>query len=181
MTETKLYQVNYLLSMSRMPDHFYAMVNSLQGRDTEYKNPGVSLRSYLVAKCLRQETVYISGELLDTIIECEEFSTNSKVLSTIVGTLIRKAEDLKSKFATLTPKLHGYFAHFSKPLSDRAHAIKLIFDAFIMTSDPTKDHVDIMSPQAIVLKTEMFELQELISTLTYELSEALAPPPPSKA
>ena len=181
MTETKQYNVNYLISMSRLPDHFYAMINDLHGRDAEYKNPGVSLRSYIIAKCLRQEIIYLSGEMINIVTECEEFSTNSQTLSMIVTTLIKQALDLKAKFTTLSPKLHAYFANFSTPLSDRAQVVKLSFDAFIMTADPTKDHVDIMSPQAIVLKTELFELQELINTLTYELSEALIPPPASKA
>ena len=181
MTETKVYQVNYLLSISRIPDHFYAMINDLHGRDAEYKNPGVSLRTYIVAKCLRQETVYLSGDILDVVIECEEFSTNSQVLSIIISTVISSTSALIEKITALPPKLHSYFARFNGQLSGRSQVVKISFDTFIMIQDPTKDYVDIMSPQAIKLKTELFELQELINTLTYELYEALVPPPTTKA
>jgi len=175
MTEIKIYQVNYLLTMSRLPDHFYAMIYNLRGKDAIYKNPGVSLRSFVIAKCIRQEEIFLTGDMLNLVAECEEFSTNTQNISTIVSMLTKAATDISLRFVTLPPKLNSYFSNFSVPISDRIKIVKLSFDTFIMTSDPAKDHVDIMSPQAITLKTELFALKDLIDTLTDELSDALSP------
>lgn len=57
-----MFETNYLLTISRMTEKFYPMVHGLTGRDTMYKNPGFSLRSYVVAKCISKEFTHLDGD-----------------------------------------------------------------------------------------------------------------------
>lgn len=70
-----LHRVEYLLSIARLPDRLYGVYYGLQGRDAIYKNPGTSLRSFIVARHIRDEQIALSSEMLDNLLECEQFST----------------------------------------------------------------------------------------------------------
>lgn len=169
------YQVNTLLSISRLPDHFYALVNDLEGHDAEYKNPGVALRSYVVSHCLHREIIQISDlpdAVLKDVIECEQFSTSGSTLSKIVEMLLAATIDASMKIAALPPENYKQFITFIKPLSEIGQVVKMSFDAFILTQDPAKDYVDIMSMPGIMLKATLFDLQDLLDDVTFALADA---------
>jgi len=166
---SKSYNVNYMLAISRLPDHFYHILHNLKGRDALYQNPGASLRSYILANCVRKEYVQISGPLLLTIQECDEFSRNAQVLSNIVEYLQKEADTLCLIISNLVPNLRSTLVMYTLPLHEYSQVVKLSFDSFIMTQDPAKDHVDIMSLHGTNLKSAMFDLQDLIEQVTAEL------------
>ena len=171
MNEIKSYQVNYLLSISRLPDHFYAMVNGLSRHDATYQNPGVSLRSYLVAKCLDRETVQLTEHILLDARQCEAFSTSGEILAKITESLLTSAADLVTQITTLPVGTKKKFSGYVKTLHDYAQVAKMSFDAFIMTQDPSKNHVDITTLPGITLKEAMFSLQDMIDRISDELSK----------
>lgn len=163
------FDVNYLLSISRLPDHFYAMIYNLQGKDIDYKNPAVSLRSYVIANCLKQDLVYTAKfptTVVESVIECEKFSRSSEILSKITTILIEEADKILSVSRSY-PELHLELAS----LNDAVLAMKLVFDAFIMNQDHKLDQVDILSPQGIKLRHFMFEIDNIINELNYLISQ----------
>lgn len=90
---SNVYQVGYLASVSRLADHFYPMVYCLEGRDVIYKNPGTSIRSFVITQ-IQHELVPVSDEMVQSIKECEEFTSSIMVVKTIVELLIAKAQEL---------------------------------------------------------------------------------------
>lgn len=162
MKETKAYQVNYLLTMSRLPDHFFAMVNGLKGRDAQYQNPGVSLRSFIVGKALRREVIQVDGEMITAVHECEEFSMSASVIAKIVELLLTEANDLVTTISTLAPELQKKFIKMVTELSECSQVAKMAFEAFILNQDPASDRVEIISMQGINLKEALFDLHEVI-------------------
>lgn len=169
---SKTFNVNYLLAMSRLPDHFYAMMENLSGRDAIYKNPGVSLRSFVIARCIRKEVVELYGEMLGTAILCEEFSRSPKVLAYITERLRKDALKLCDHIDQLIPEAKIDFAMFILPLDEFSQVLKLSFDSFIMTQDPASNRVDISSQHGINLKCAMIDLQELIEDVQEHVNAA---------
>ena len=160
----KTYNVNYLLSVSRLPDHFYALVNGITGRDATFANPGVSLRSFVIAKCIRRENVQVSGEMLETIKVCEEFSRNTQVLASIIHHLQTYTVMVLDKIAAIPfdAKKQANFEAYRSALKEYSQAMKLSYDSFIMNQDPALDHVDITSQHGSSLKSTMIDFLELI-------------------
>lgn len=171
----KTYQVNYLLAISRLPDRFYAPIYGLKGKDVDYKNPGVSLRSFIAAKCLRNEVAHVPDEMIETINECYEFSTNAEILGKIKDSLDAEAQDILMVMAELPRELHRKIEKFVRPLHELSGATKMTFDTFIMTQDPTKDRADILTAQGTQLKAIMFEFQDAINAVKEVLSTLPAP------
>jgi hypothetical protein len=164
---SKSYNVNYLLAISRLPDHFYALVNGLKGRDAMYQNPGVSLRSFVIGKCIRQEIIEVSGDLIDTIAECEKFSYSSETLAKIVETLEKTSHDLSEAMLAFPP--NKKIIRTGTALNELTQGMRLAFDAFIMSQDPSKDHINLFSNQSMMLRSVMYELMEMIETIKYDL------------
>lgn len=165
----KTYNVNYLLAMSRLPDHFHAALHGHTGRDELYQNPGVSLRSFVIARCIRQEFVEVPEEMLATVEECEKFSHSTQVLSHIVESLQKSTEYLLLLIESLPSASIGDFLSFMTPLSEFSQVMKLSFDAFIMNQDPATDHVDIESAHGVKLKSAMIDLLMLIEDVSSNL------------
>lgn len=85
------YPTTYILNTSRIPDHFYALVKGLSGREATYNNPGTSLRSFVLAGTnILQQSIDVEGEMLDILRECEDFSGDEKVYETINNALRTK-------------------------------------------------------------------------------------------
>jgi hypothetical protein len=165
--DLKSYNVNYLLTISRLPDHFYSMLQGLKGRDALYQNPGISLRSFVVGKCVRQEIVQVEGEILESIAECEKFSYSGETLAKIVNTLEKNAKELSQAMLVFPP--NKKLMRMGTALNELNQGMRMAFDSFIMSQDPTKDHVNLFSNQSIMLRSVMFELMEVIDTIEYDL------------
>ena len=82
---TTFYQVDHLLSISRLADRLYPFIFGLKGREEMYQNPGTSLKSFLVVN-LREELVELDNEQLENLQACEEFASAASV-SVIVSSL----------------------------------------------------------------------------------------------
>jgi hypothetical protein len=145
------------------------MVENLSGRDALYKNPGASLRSFIIARCIRHENVELTGEMLNTAIICEEFSRSTKVLAYIVGRLQKEAETLNQRIVCLDEETRDNFVMFTLPLGEFSQVMKLSFDSFIMNQDPSSSIVDITCQHGINLKSSMIDLSELISDVISSL------------
>jgi len=163
------YNVNYLLSISRLPDHFYSRLKGLSGKDAEYKNPGVSLRSFVIARCVRRDRTGVPADMVDIIKECEHFSNSGYTISQIVEWLITATTQILARVDTLPAvqiaKLQGH----TKTINELVSAMKMSFDAFILSQDPSKDYVDIDSKQGIVLRSILFDLDVVIEDLAEEI------------
>src|ERR1035437_8665241 len=98
--------VNDLLTISRRTDHFHAMVNGLDGREALYSNPGIALRSYVVANCLRKHSHQISDpDLMETIHQCNDFNRDDKIKVIIMEMLIQSSADLFDAISILPESL----------------------------------------------------------------------------
>jgi len=90
-----VYSTNSLLSLSRLPHHFWSLVNYDQdSRD----NPGTSIISYIVAKTLSLETTILPPELIDNLHKVTEFNSQlDKVL-----------DALRKRIKTITTVMTNY-------------------------------------------------------------------------
>lgn len=181
MKENKAFQVNYLLSMARLPVHFYAVLNGLKGRDVTYANPGISLQSFVIAKCISRETVSLSGEMLNTVRECESFSQSAETFAKITEMLITHTSGVITKVMSLDPASQLSMAKDITDLDNMSKVAKLCFDSFIMSQDPASDKVDVMSQLGINLKQALFDLQGMIEDLSYKIEQIPESNPPTVA
>lgn len=93
-----VYNTNALLSLARLPYHFWSMINPTEdARD----NPGTSIMSYVVAKSLMMESSTLLPELNDNFKRSLDF-TNQKD---------RICEALKSRCRTVATVLTNYNGH----------------------------------------------------------------------
>jgi hypothetical protein len=173
----KTFDVNYLLAASRMPDHFYAMMYNLTGRDEIYLNPGVSLRSFIIAHCIRREFVELTGEMLQCAEACDEFSRSTKILAGIVEKLMYISSALSERILFLPPEVGADYLVFTNSITDFSHVVKMSFDSFIMNQNPAHDHVDINSMHGRNLKSALIDLKMLID----DVAANLPPPEPAAA
>lgn len=165
MTKPQNFLVNDLLTISRLADHFHAMVTGFEGREALYSNPGIALRSYVVSNCLRKHIQMISEpHLLESISECIEFQRDeNKIL--IMEMLVQMAADLSYEISTLPTNLHVKFYTDNNAmlmdLNSQMLSVKEMLDNKLLNGDQ-----------------KMFDLKELIDMLTYELS--MVPTQPTK-
>lgn len=181
MKEHKAFQVNYLLSMARLPVHFYAILNGLKGRDVTYANPGISLQSFVIAKCISRETVTLSGEMLITIRECEKFSQSAETFAKITEMLMAHSTGVITKVMSLDPAHQLSMAEDITNLDNMSKVAKLCFDSFIMSQDPAEDKVDVMSQLGVNLKQSLFDLQGMIEDISYKIEQIPESNPPATA
>lgn len=93
-----IYNTNTLLSLSRLPCHFWAILNpDKDPRD----NPGISILSYIVAKTLRFETTVLPKELNENFKRLLDFSSQKEQI----------CEALKLRIQTLATVLTNYNGH----------------------------------------------------------------------
>ncbi len=69
-----IYNTNALLSLARLPYHFW---NSLNPKEDTRNNPGTSIISFIVAKTLVLESTFLPQELSENLKKCLDF-TNQK-------------------------------------------------------------------------------------------------------
>ena len=181
MKEHKAFQVNYLLSMARLPVHFYAILNGLKGRDVTYANPGISLQSFVIAKCISRETVSLSGEMLIAVRECEKFSQSAETFAKITEMLMTHSTGVITKVMSLDPAYQLSMTEDITNLDNMSKVTKLCFDSFIMSQDPAEDKVDVLSQLGINLKQALFDLQGMIEDISYKIEQIPDSNPPATA
>jgi len=161
----KMYSVNFLLTISRLPDRFFALINKLSGRDAEYLNPGVSVRSFVVGRCLRKELVLCEGQLLESIFECEQFSTNKKVLEKIMRSLLESATEIVNEINGTEDRA---FARWLIPeiaaLHELGTMVRLSYDS-LMTIQEENEPLTIDHLPGMTFKNSLFDMQDKIEEI----------------
>lgn len=170
MIKPRNFLVNDLLSISRLPDHFHAMVNGLEGREALYSNPGIALRSYVVANCLRKHVELVSDkDLMETIHECNDFNRNGKIKITIMEMLIKQSIDLVYEISILPTNVHAKFNEVNKitltSLNSQMLSVKTTLDGGLKPDDLS--HVASLTTMDDQI---LFDLEESINMLTFQLS-----------
>lgn len=132
MTLTKageVISVDYALKMTRLPIHFYALLNNLSGRDVLYQNPGVSLRSFIVHFWLDEELFALDGEMLEALNDCERFSNDSETVPLIIIKLNELISDLIDKVSKAAPEVQVKLQKDLTALNSASSKIVDLFDA----------------------------------------------------
>ena len=170
------YQVDYLLSITRIPKRFYAMVMGLEGREAVYHNPGASVQSYVVAKAINKEIMLVPPEMIEDVKECESFSTSKEVLAKINEALIKVATQLINYVTEQPPERRGSLFKDVAKLHELANMIKTSFDAFMSTQDTIAMHVDMSSMPGVMYKQSLFDMQDSVEDLSFKLERMTTPP-----
>lgn len=184
-SEKRSFEVNYLLSLSRIPDRFYGMIfaEDIQSQiklaheaaplDTTPKaswyNPGTSLKSFIVAKCLRNETVELDGDMLTSARECERFSSNFNVLQRINESLIGSAAALTNQINTHSQAIRTLFLEDITQLHTIGQLVKLSFNALMSIQEPSGDQLNLLSGPGQTYKQAMFDFQDAIEHIIDKL------------
>lgn len=90
-----VYNTNALLSLSRLPCHFWSMLNP---KEDSRNNPGTSIMSYIVAKSLQLETSTLSPDLNDNFKRILEFSNQRDNICLALKKRVKTMETLLGNY-----------------------------------------------------------------------------------
>jgi hypothetical protein len=90
-----IYNTNALLSLSRLPFHFWEDLNPTEN---PLDNPGRSIMSYVVAKCLPFENSEIPSVLNDNLKKIINFADNRNKIIELLSTRCRTTQVVLSNF-----------------------------------------------------------------------------------
>jgi hypothetical protein len=163
-------ETNYLLTISRFTEHFYAMRHNLQGRDAMYQNPGFALRSFVVAKCLKYEFTKIDSEELNQAYQdCEAFSSDPDNVLFVMNELMRQSTELIRKILKLPVDSQKKLETAGDNLAKKVQDVRSAFESYIeLGGDPT------VTP-GLMLKDLLYSLQEMILDLAWSVDAELPP------
>jgi hypothetical protein len=173
--EARSYQVTYLLSLSTLPERFYALVHELVGKDIFYKNPGVALRSYIMSKCMRDEIVIIVEPQQTYVRECEEFSASKKILKVIIDSLVKSATETMISLSSQKRTVQITLIRDITELQEHITNVTATYDAFL-SIQPDGDKLDIFTMPGIKLRQALYDLQDKIGKIT-DMLKNLNPEP----
>jgi hypothetical protein len=153
-----------------MPHHFYGMINDLQGKEALYNNPGIALRSFVIANCFNDEFVEVDGTVQSVIEECEEFSNSHDMIALIINML-------SSQFDTCQERIHNSELAANTVKDTYGQSLSFLKN-MMMTQREFIDYCSsvplnvnsITTTQGTHLKHHMFEFKKTLEQLTYELS-----------
>ena len=169
---TTFYQVDHLLSISRLADRLYPFIFGLKGREEMYQNPGTSLKSFLVVN-LREELVELDNEQLENLQACEEFASAASV-SVIVSRIsdaTRRAIGVLQHQVGSDRKKNGQLAELKNMLRDLEQAYEDVRRLF---------KFELLSPKGVHFKQALFTLQDKLTRLNLlEPDEVVIEPPES--
>ena len=164
-------ETNHLLTISRFPETFYPLIHDLHGRDAQYLNPGFSLRSFVVARCLKKEYTVLPKEMYDVMRECTEFSQSSDILDSVVVELTRRTRKVFESIAALPGHSQEKFIGSVDQLKTIMDEVKRLFDIY---SDLGKDP---MIEPGYHLKDALFDLNEKILDVSWAVDAEIPPVP----
>jgi hypothetical protein len=147
------------------------MVSGLTGRAATYENPGIALRSYVVAHCLSREFVQLNGEILKEIHECEEFTKDSDVIGQISETLLKNATAIIEKISQLSAEHQVKLQDSVQTLNKHSATVSSLFSIYIENVE-----LDDNSYSARNLRDSLIDLHEAILDVEWRLDK-LAPSP----
>lgn len=193
--EKESFDVNYLLSLSRLPDRFFEMVfvkqidEAIKNSTSEKKpsenwfNPGSSLRSYLVFSGLRNDSVILEGEPLQNARICEKFSNSVSVLRTINEAMVHSATVLTTQLTTMPLAIRTQFLSDIMDLHNISKMLQMSFDALMSCHETDDDKIDTLTGPGKTYRQSLFDMQDIIDNITEKLNELPAdePNPPQYA
>lgn len=173
----------FLLSIARYTHRFYPVVYHLKGRDVTWKNPGTSLKSWLVANALDQElTILEEGSTVHTVLqECFEFCQDD-TSEAILEHLFQAADDLMRQVSLVVsqvPEKEGQtLINLSNQCSsslEQVHA-NLANAASSISESETEKVLPIYSPlsgtdESVQFRYQLYFVQDLITKLTDALAD----------
>ena len=151
-------EVNYLLSVVRMPIHFYGMVNNLTGRDAIYRNPGISLRTFVIAKLIDHEMCTIAGDMFEVFKECERFTNSNEIFTKIIDMLLKNVVKLMNTAVDLSPEMQLKVAMRLNQMNDLSKKIVEAINEGKGGSD-------------LALREMLFSLHEIILDTSWEIAD----------
>ncbi len=157
---------NYLLTISRLPERFFALVT---GRESVYENPGVAVRSFVIAHALHKELVHCEGQLLESIFECTTFSTDKKILEQIMTSLMASATALVTEIngdadRPFSRSMIGEIAE----LHEQGSLVKMSYDALMSIQQPDLP-LTIDNLPGMTFRNALFEMQDKIGDITCQI------------
>jgi hypothetical protein len=157
------FHVDYLLAVARLPDRMYALVHGLTGRDELYKNPGTSLRSFIVGRHLKDEIVTLKEDMIQNVRECEEFS-KSETIAEIVSRMSMRAD--KALSMLMSPDL----AAINRPnrhveIKELRDLLENLQTAYHNYFNANGTELKILAPVGTELKHSLFKLQDKLDQL----------------
>jgi len=179
MIEQKSYRVADLLSAATLTERFYGLIHDLSGREKDqiYYNPGTSLKSFIIAHCVKRDIVSVDGQMLDIIRECEQFQSNKTILIAINQCLISTAAALVNQINTMPKDAHLELIERVVELHQIGQVIKASFDALLSTQAIEEARVDMSSYPALTYKQALYDIQDKIDEITDLVREKLQPEP----
>lgn len=174
--ERQSYQIDYLLSMSRIPVRFYALIHKLSGKDAVYQNPGISVTSFVLARALRKEVVELEDQLVENFKMCVLFSTDRNILNQINESLIQASSGLVDQMSSLSQDQRLRLLPDVQELHTLGQMIKMAYDSLL--SIQVKDEiVEINNIPGVTYKQNIFDMQDKIEEVSQKLEALLNPPP----
>lgn len=173
--EHKAYQVTYLVSLSTLPSRFFELIYN--NKTEEKGNPGNSLRSFLIAKHLKDEIIQVTEPIETYIRECEEFSNSKKILGFIVDSLMKSSMGVLMSMESSKIKVQIEMVKDITDLQELINNVKATYDAYLSIQDPTIDSIDLFTLPGIKLKQSIFNLQDKIGLIIDNLNETNTPEP----
>ena len=142
----------------------YSLVYGLTGRDELYRNPGVSLRSFIVGRHLRDEIVTLNEAMLENLRECEEFS-KPEIIAEIVSRLSMRAD--KALSMLMSPDL----STINRPnrhveIRDLRDLLEEMQKTYHVYFNSNGTELLILTPVGTDLKHAMFKLQDKLDQLS---------------
>lgn len=167
MSEKTTFQVDYLIAVSRFTERFYALVHRLTGKDAVYQNPGVALRSFVIAKCFKDELVTIGGETLENLRACEEFGTNYVTISITVQEVLKQGSLVMAEVSA-DPRLSSEFIRELTHLAELMSHLRSAFDSFTEKAKPGENDGRVLqpfSPEALKFKQALYTVSDQVREL----------------
>lgn len=151
------YATSTLLEDSQLADHFFSLVKGLTGRDAIYKNPGTSLRSYVVANCTNR-LLDLDDSLQAIREECLSFNHDPEVRKAINTVMRDTPYELIKKISQIV----GPSPQVSKTVSNLNSLVKML-DSVENLED--NDSVNIWVQTLIELKNAIEDLTQVLESL----------------
>ena len=162
-------ETNHMLTLSRFPETFFPLINDLHGRDAQYQNPGFSLRSFIVARCLRKEYCSIPKEMIEVVNECQAFSCDAGIVNRVAAELNRRVTKIYESIAALPGHSQEKFLGSIDQLKALTEQTRKLYESYVdLGSDP-------MIEPGMLLKDSLYDLNEKILDVSWAVDSEIPP------
>jgi hypothetical protein len=164
--------INHLLSISRLPVHFWT---ELRGGREHYDNPGSSLMSYAVTK-LSHEIITIPLELYESVNECNAFIKDSESLSAIYVWINTNATEVATVATGLPDKVKPKVYKELQTLMTCLDNMKSMYETVAGSRGAIGDTFDPDQQVCKLYMQALIDAKMAIADLRLATNEAITPP-----